>query len=334
MRCSRKLSSRAAYDDYSYDTYCELMLNRSVVKANCEWGDALTLRAASDIWEVNIMIHCMDAEGNYYITDANEINDKWETLHLALFQSRPMHYAATGGHCLGATVVAVEEQDDDLLVGGSPEYSALVQMYDERVETMCASLFLDNRYNRQDVHSQVVDGVTAMLNMDGRLSAAHTTELQLRAGDTATTQLLRLELNKMVMYTVTQAVINRSHEEQMEQWLGSDLLQCGEGWTWGHHKHLIWVKSKLTKPGSYSEESPVDLMRLLGNADRHLARFYLHVTPLKALLDMYPLLHCLTASLLPHLNGDEIGVNDQQRAAAAKHLEDNPTWKSFFYVNQ
>ena len=77
----------SAYDDYSYDTYCDLMLNRSVVKANCEWGDALTLRAASDIWEVNIMIHCMDAEGNYYITDANEINDKWETLHLALFQS-------------------------------------------------------------------------------------------------------------------------------------------------------------------------------------------------------------------------------------------------------
>ena len=134
------------------------------------------------------------------------------------------------------------------------------------------------------------------------------------------------------MYTVTQAVINRSHEEQMEQWLGSDLLQCGEGWTWGHHKHLIWVKSKLTKPGSYSEESPVDLMRLLGNADRHLARFYLHVTPLKALLDMYPLLHCLTASLLPHLNGDEIGVNDQQRAAAARHLQDNPRWDSFFYV--
>ena len=35
-------------------------------------------------------------------------------------------------------------------------------------------------------------------------------------------------------------------------------------------------------------DDPVDSMRLLENADRHLGRFYLHVTPLKALLDMYP----------------------------------------------
>ena len=278
------------------------------------------------------MIHCMDAEGNDDTTDANGINDKWETLHLALFQSRPMHYAATGGHYLGATVVAVNEHDDGLLVGGSPEYLALVQMYDEHVKTMCASMFLDNRYNHQSVQSQVVDSVTTMLGMDGRLSTAHTTELQSKARDTATTQLLRLELNKMMLYTVTQAVINRSQEEKMERWLGSKLLRCGEGWTWGHHRHLVWVKSKLTKPWFYSEESPVDLMRLLGNADRHCARFYLHVTPLKALLDMYPPLHRLTASLLPHLNEDEIGVNDQQRAAAARHLEDNPSWDSFFYV--
>ena len=134
--------------------------------------------------------------------------------------------------------------------------------------------------------------------MDKRLNTADTRELQSRAGDTATSELnylqTRLELNKMMMYTVTQAVINRSHEEKMEQWLGSSLLQCGKGWTWGHHEHLIWVKSKLTCSWTYSVESPVDLMRLLGNADRHLGRFYLHVTPLKALLDMYvPSLHCM-----------------------------------------
>ena len=108
----------------------------------------------------------------------------------------------------------------------------------------------------------------------------------------------------------------------------------------------MWVKSKLTCSWSYSVKSPVDLMGLLGNAGRHLGRFYLHVTPPKALLTCtqltlhvtpltallrrYPPLHCLTASLLPHLNGDEIGVDDQQRAVAAKHLEDNPTWKSIF----
>jgi hypothetical protein len=165
-------------------------------------------------------------------------------------------------------------------------------MYDEHVKAMCASLFLDNRYNQGNVHSQVVDRVTAMLDVDKRLNTAGTMELQSRDGDTATSELdylqTRLELDKMMMYTVTQAVINRSHEEKMEQWLGSSLLQCGKGWTWGHHEHLIWVKSKLTCSWSYSVKSPVDLMRLLGNADRHLGRFYLRVTPLKALLDMYP----------------------------------------------
>ena len=280
------------YDDYSYDRYCELMLNPPVVKANCEWGDVFTLKAASDIWEVNVMLHCMSTQGRYYTTHVNEINNKWKTLHLAHFQSQPMHYAATGGHCLNATVAAVEEHNDGLLEGGSPEYLALVQMYDEHVKAMCASLFLDNRYKQGNVHSQVVDRVTAMLDMDKRLNTADTMELQSRAGDTATSELnylqTRLELNKMMMYTVTQAVINRSHEEKMEQWLGSSLLQCGKGWTWGHHEHLIWVKSKLTCSRSYSVKSPVDLMRLLGNADHHLGRFYLHVTPLKAMLDMYP----------------------------------------------
>ena len=282
------------YDDYSYDRYCELMLNPPVVKANCEWGDVFTLKAASDIWEVNVMLHCMDPQGGYYTTHVNEINNKWKTLHLAHFQSQPMHYAATGGHCLNATVAAVEEHNDGLLEGGSPEYLALVQMYDEHVKAMCASLFLDNRYKQGNVHSQlqVVDRVTAMLDMNKMLNTADTMELQSRAGDTATSELnylqTRLELNKMMMYTVTQAVINRSHEEKMEQWLGSSLLQCGKRWTWGHHEHLIWVKSKLTCSRSYSVKSPVDLMRLLGNADRHLGRFYLHVTPLKALLDMYP----------------------------------------------
>ena len=191
----------SAYDNYSYDTYCELMLNRSVVKANCEWGDALTLKAASDIWEVNVMLHCMDPQGCYYTTHANEINNKWKTLHLAHFQSQPMHYAATGGHCLNATVAAVEEHNDDLLEGGSLKYLALVQMYDEHVKAMCASLFLDNRYNHRNVHSQVVDRVTAMLDMDKKLNTADTMELQSRAGDTATSELnylqTRLELTQL-----------------------------------------------------------------------------------------------------------------------------------------
>ena len=109
----------------------------------------------------------------------------------------------------------------------------IVQMYDEHVKAMCASLFLDNRYKQGNVHSQVVNRVTAMLGMDKKLDTADAMEMQSRAGDTAASELnylqTRLELNKMMMYTVTQAVINRSHEGEMEQWLGSSLLQCGKG---------------------------------------------------------------------------------------------------------
>ena len=76
--------------------------------------------------------------------------------------------------------------------------------------------------------------------------------------------------------------------------------------------------------------SPVDLMRLLGNADRHLCRSYLHVTPLKALLDMFPELHCLTASLLPYPESDQIGVSDAQRELASDYLAAFPNWRDFF----
>ena len=77
-------------------------------------------------------------------------------------------------------------------------------------------------------------------------------------------------------------------------------------------------------------ENPVDLMRLLGNADRHLNGHYKSMTPLRALLDECPLIHCLTASLLPFLDGTQIGVDDEQRALAKKHLEENPEWQEFF----
>ena len=76
--------------------------------------------------------------------------------------------------------------------------------------------------------------------------------------------------------------------------------------------------------------SPVDLMRLLGNADRHLTTFYLHVTPLKALLAIFPALRCLTASLLPHLESDQIGVPGAQRELARKYLAANHNGVDFF----
>ena len=105
---------------------------------------------------------------------------------------------------------------------------------------------------------------------------------------------------------------------------------CSNGSTWGHHAQLAEVRNSLRNPDSYSVESPVDLMCLLGNADRHLNGHYKSMTPLRALLDEFPLIHCLTASLLPFLDGTQIGVDDEQRALAKKHLKENPGWQEFF----
>ena len=56
----------SAYDDvYTYDKYCALMRNPEGVKANCEWGDGLTLGAAKDIWSVNVMVHSMGPQAGY-----------------------------------------------------------------------------------------------------------------------------------------------------------------------------------------------------------------------------------------------------------------------------
>ena len=74
----------------------------------------------------------------------------------------------------------------------------------------------------------------------------------------------------LVMYTITHAVINRSHEERMGQENGKQLLKWEQGWPWGHHAHLVQMRDSLKKLNSYSVESLVDLMRTLGNADRHL----------------------------------------------------------------
>ena len=64
------------------------------------------------------------------------------------------------------------------------------------------------------------------------------------------------------MYTITHTVINRSHEEHMDQEHGKRLLKWKQGWTWGHHAHLAQVRNNLRNPSSYSVESLVDLMRL------------------------------------------------------------------------
>ena len=74
-------------------------------------------------------------------------------------------------------------------------------------------------------------------------------------------------------------------------------------------------------------------MRTLGSsADRHLNSQFKGRTPLEALLEEFPLIHCLTASLLSFLDDAQIGVDDEKRALAEKHLERNPEWQAFFMV--
>ena len=94
------------------------------------------------------------------------------------------------------------------------------------------------------------------------------------------------------------------------------------------------MKMKNALRGQYSVWSPVDLMRMLGNADRHLNGRFKGTTPLRALLDEFPQIHCLTASLIPFLDSDQIGVDEEQRTLAKKHLENNPRWKEFFHPRQ
>ena len=132
------------------------------------------------------------------------------------------------------------------------------------------------------------------------------------------------KVDMLTMCAITHAVINRSQEENMDQEHGKHLLGWEQGWTWGHHAHLVEVKDGLKRPWWYSVGSPVDLMRMLGNADRHLNSLFKGTTPLSALLDEFPPIHCMTASLIPFLDSDQLGVDEEQRALAKKHLEDNP----------
>ena len=106
----------------------------------------------------------------------------------------------------------------------------------------------------------------------------------------------------------------------------------GTGFDRGHHTHLVQVRNSLRNPGSSSVESPLDLMRMLGNADRYLNNRFKGRTSLEALLEEFPVIYYLTASLLPFLDDAHIGVDDEKRALAEKHLERDPEWQALFMV--
>ena len=69
-------------NDYTFDLYCSLMLNPAGVKANCEWGDALTLNAAMLIYAINIKVHSMCPQEGYSATYVDgRYNESWATLY-------------------------------------------------------------------------------------------------------------------------------------------------------------------------------------------------------------------------------------------------------------
>ena len=156
------------------------------------------------------------------------------------------------------------------------------------------------------------------------------TSCRLTAQTDTTITLQRLTINYLTLFQVAHTVVNRSQEERTNRHTATHTFGCGDNWTWEHHEELMWVRSRLQRKENYSVKSPVDLMRLLGNADRHVSRLYLHVIAMKALLDTYSELMCLTASLLPHLGDADIGLNQEHREVAANYLQQNPGWQRYF----
>ena len=72
------------------------------------------------------------------------------------------------------------------------------------------------------------------------------------------------KLDMLAMHTITRAVINRSHEEHMDQDYGKHLLRWEQGWTWSHHMRLMEARNGLNNPNRYSVENLVDSIHMLG----------------------------------------------------------------------
>ena len=161
----------------------------------------------------------------------------------------------------------------------------------------------------------------------GALDAGDACEVALKVDDTVLSTIeclqLRHKVDMLTMCAITHAVINRSQEEKMDQEQGKHLLEWQQGWTWAHHTRLVEVKDELDRPRGYSVNSPLDLVRMLGNADRDFNSLFKGNTPLRALVDGFPPMYCMIASLIPFLNNDQLGVDEEQRESAQRHLEDN-----------
>ena len=54
-------------------------------------------------------------------------------------------------------------------------------------------------------------------------------------------------MDMLVMYTISHAVINKSHEEHMDKEHGKQLLKWEQGWAWGHYAHLVQARDSFKR---------------------------------------------------------------------------------------
>ena len=134
------------------------------VRANCNWGDALTLHVAKAIYSVNILIHSVSPQKGYSATYVDGHDDRSrKTIHLAHFATEPQHFAA-----IGLRSPPNPQGDKYPFAERSAELTARIRdELDEMAATMCSSLFQQHRQTPALLHTEVMRAVTAELN-DGR----------------------------------------------------------------------------------------------------------------------------------------------------------------------
>ena len=268
-------------------------------------------------------------------------DESQKTLHLAHFLSKPQHFAAMA---IGHRPLSDAKIDGSPFAESSPELTARIRdELEEMATNMCSALFQlyklkgGLKETTKRVYDEVIQVVKSELaiGIGEKLEPGDASMVALKVADTAQLSIeclqLRHQLDMLTMRSITHTVINRSQEEKMDQGRGKQLIGWKPGWTWGHHKRLVEMKDFLQGSWYYSVGSPMDLMRMLGNADRHPNSLFKGITPLQALLDEFPPILCLTASLIPFENSSQLGVNDEQRALAKQHLKDNPEWRELFH---
>ena len=113
----------------------------------------------------------------------------------------------------------------------SPEFTAHIRdELDELATSMCSSLFQQHKRTPAWVYDKVMQAVKDEL-LDGRGSTLDPSDsclVVMKVQDTIQSAIKYLQISHkmdmVIMYTITHAVINKSHEEHIDQEHGKRLL--------------------------------------------------------------------------------------------------------------